>query len=289
MQLSCNCCTKAEYFQVCYFLKNDKTLVSSQGTGRELLLQNCSRRGAAFVQRRALLLLKEEDAYTKSGISRREAGWGSESRDQTPLPSAGESQAASASVCSGRRSLRGHGARAAPQRQPTARGTGRNVAAAASRRAKEGGQECPRCPLTPAPHPRATVLPSPRLPPPRTLHPAVPLLLCDLPPFPCGRPSIAVAAWKKAQRGDAARRGGTAGSRGACGRVTRTAQDSGKPQRRARAVSRRGCDQSFPGGALAAFGAAKSLLFPEHKRDGFCGYLFARGFLPAAAHVSAQY
>ena len=69
MQLSCNCCTKAEYFQVCYFLKNDKTLVSSQGTGWELLLQNCSRRGATFVQSWIPLLLKDEDMYIKSYIS----------------------------------------------------------------------------------------------------------------------------------------------------------------------------------------------------------------------------
>lgn len=69
MQLSCNCCTKAEYFQVCYFLKNDKTLVSSQGTGRELLLQNHSQRGAAFVQSWIPLLLKDEDTYIKSYIS----------------------------------------------------------------------------------------------------------------------------------------------------------------------------------------------------------------------------
>lgn len=45
MQLSCNCCTKAEYFQVCYFLKNDKMLVARQGTGWALLSQNCSEQG----------------------------------------------------------------------------------------------------------------------------------------------------------------------------------------------------------------------------------------------------
>lgn len=69
MQLSCNCCTKAEYFQVCYFLKNDKTLGSSQGTGRQLLLQSRRRHGAAPVQSWIPLLLKDEDVHIKSYIS----------------------------------------------------------------------------------------------------------------------------------------------------------------------------------------------------------------------------
>lgn len=76
MQLSCNCCTKAEYFQVCYFLKNDKTLVSSQGTGWALLLQKCSQCGAAPVRSWVLLLLKDEDVHIQSCISIWTAGWG---------------------------------------------------------------------------------------------------------------------------------------------------------------------------------------------------------------------
>lgn len=85
MQLSCNCCTEAEYFQVCYFLRNDKTLGSSQGTGRELLLQSRSRRGAAFVRSWVLLLLGDEDVGFRSCRSVWEAGWGIEGRSQAPL------------------------------------------------------------------------------------------------------------------------------------------------------------------------------------------------------------
>jgi len=124
MQLSCNCCTKAEYFQVCYFLKNDKTLVSSQGTGRELLLQNRTRHRSVFVQSRILLLLKDEDLSIKSYISIWEAGWRTQSHNQTPLSSAGDTRAVSTSACGSHRALQRRGVRATAQRQLQARGPG---------------------------------------------------------------------------------------------------------------------------------------------------------------------